>query len=1058
MKQICAVSLTLALAVVASGCNTDDLSDAGHTFPDKPAEKMTIHATTGQQSGTRVAYEDGAAGMNGKLTWQKGDRLTVMRMNGSDYVAHADDYEYGGTDGATSGPFTGTAITGAGNSWTIYYPHTVAVNTYYATVTLPMTGQTQTADGNTDHLRNYLLLSSTGIKDLDAGFDLEMQNSIMKFEFSNVPAEVGELTRLVWAAETETDSHIRCTHYLMLNFAPGAVTFDTDKHTLTAYLAFMPEEMKVKTGGKFTVMLMGDKTYLAETTIDGGKTYAAGMRYTAVVDGTSMKWEEKAVMIFTVRPVGDQFNIPFPESGTTPAELTVDWGDGTTPTTVASGTALSSKDAFCHSYPLTYVNYNIIITSGQTDKTLQQIPPFGYSNRRDSREKLVSIDTPLLNTAETDFGSCFSYYALRSIPEDLFANNPQATNFSYCFCSCTSLRSIPEGLFAHNPQATNFSYCFSETRLQSIPEDLFANNPQATDFSYCFSSCTSLQSVPEGLFANNPQATNFRDCFSKTLLQSVPEGLFANNPQATDFRDCFSSCTSLQSVPEGLFANNPQATNFRDCFSKTLLQSVPEGLFANNPQATDFWGCFSGTSLQSVPEGLFAHNPQATDFYHCFSGTSLQSVPEGLFAHNPQATNFKECFRDCTSLESVPEGLFAHNPQATSFSYCFNQTPLQSVPEGLFANNPQATDFSYCFNLTPLQSVPEGLFANNPQATSFSYCFNHTPLQSIPGGLFAHNPQATNFWCCFEGCTSLQSVPEGLFTNNTQVTNFKECFKDCTSLESVPTGLFANSPQVKDFSGCFSGCTALQSLPSGLFASTVATDFNCFYRCTSLRSIPADLLAKLPAVTNLSSCFSGCTALRSVPAGLFDKNTRITSFRRCFADCTALNSIPNKLFDNNTSVTDFTGCFEGSSMAVIPKGVFDNNKWVESFENCFKDCLPLRAVPTGLFDKNTRATNFRRCFSGCLYLGMNEAIFSATKDYKQRFPNTNKKMDFRECFKGAGSAYVLPDMMAFTGSAPDLWNYDFGRAGYSSTDCFANVSFYLNNYSIIPSAWGGVKE
>ena len=926
MKQIY-VALTLALAVVASGCSTDDLSDTVRTLPDKPAEKMTIHATTGQQSGTRVAYEDGAAGMNGKLTWQKGDRLTVVRMNGSDYVAYADDYEYGGMEGATSGPFTGTAITDAGNSWTIYYPHTVAVSTYYDTVTLPMTGQTQTADGNTDHLRNYLLLSSTGIKDLDAGFDLEMQNSIMKFEFSNVPAEVGELTRLVWAAETETDSHIRCTHYLMLNFAPGAVTFDADKHTLTAYLAFMPEEMKVKTGGKFTVMLMGDKTYLAETTIDGGKTYAAGIRYTAVVDGTSMKWEEKAVMIFTVRPDNSnhQFNIPFPESGTTPAELTVDWGDGTTPTTVASGTALSSKDAFCHSYSSRYVNYNIIITSGQTDKTLQQTPPFGY-DRRGSRGNLISIDTPLLNTAETDFGSCFNgYISLQSIPEDLFANNPQATNFSCCFYSCTSLRSIPGGLFAHNSQATDFSYCFYETRLQSIPEDLFANNPQATDF---------------------------RDCFNKTLLQSVPEGLFANNPQAT---------------------------NFRDCFSGTSLQSVPEGLFANNLQATDFWGCFSGTLLQSVPEGLFAHNPQVTDFYHCFSGTSLQSVPEGLFA-------------------------------------------------------------------------------NNPQATDFSGCFNKTPLQSVPGGLFAHNPQATNFWCCFRDCTSLQSVPEGLFTNNTQVTNFKECFRDCTSLESVPTGLFANSPQVKDFTCCFEGCTALQSLPSGLFASTVATDFNCFYRCTSLRSIPADLLAKLPAVTNLSGCFSGCTALRSIPAGLFDKNTRITSFRRCFADCTALNSIPNKLFDNNTSVTDFTGCFEGSSMAVIPKGVFDNNKWVESFENCFKDCLPLRAVPTGLFDKNTRATNFRRCFSGCLYLGMNEAIFSATKDYKQRFPNTNKKMDFRECFKGAGSAYVLPDMMAFTGSAPDLWNYDFGRAGYSSTDCFANVSFYLNNYSIIPSAWGGVKE
>ena len=84
---------------------------------------------------------------------------------------------------------------------------------------------------------------------------------------------------------------------------------------------------------------------------------------------------------------------------------------------------------------------------------------------------------------------------------------------------------------------------------------------------------------------------------------------------------------------------------------------------------------------------------------------------------------------------------------------------------------------------------------------------------------------------------------------------------------------------------------------------------------------------------------------------------------------------------------------------------------------------------------------------------MNEAIVSATKDYKQRFPNTYKKMDFRECFKGAGSATA-----ALAGSAPELWNYDFGRAGYSSTDCFANVSSYLNNYSIIPSAWGGVKE
>lgn len=196
MRQIGATALTLALVVAASGCSTDELPD---TLPDKQGGKMTIHAATGRESATRVAYEDGTADADGKLTWQTGDRLTVVRMNNGNYVAHADDYLYGGTDGATSGSFTGTAIPDAGDSWTIYYPHTVAVNTTDGTATLPMTGQTQTADGNTGHLRNYLL-ASTGIADLSNDFTLAMKSSIMKFDLSNVPAEVGALTNLMWTA------------------------------------------------------------------------------------------------------------------------------------------------------------------------------------------------------------------------------------------------------------------------------------------------------------------------------------------------------------------------------------------------------------------------------------------------------------------------------------------------------------------------------------------------------------------------------------------------------------------------------------------------------------------------------------------------------------------------------------------------------------------------------------------------------------------------------------------------------------------------------------------
>ena len=667
MKQICAASLTLALVVVASGCNTNDLPDTVRTLPGKQDGKMTIHAATGQQSDTRVAYEDGAAGMDGKLTWQTGDRLTVVRMKGGRCVNYADDYQYNGTDGATSGPFTGTAISNAGDSWTIYSPHTVTVNTSDGTATLPMTGQTQTADGSTSHLRNYLLLSSEGIADLSADFTLAMKGSIMKFDLSNVPAEVGKLTNLVWTVETTGGT--RC---LTLGFAPGAVTFADGKRTLTAYLAFMPGEMAVKAGGKFTVTLTGDKTYRAETTIDGGKTYAAGMRYTAAIDGnSSMSWEEKAVMALTVKVSNGNlsFNIPFPESGNTPAELTVDWGDGTPPTAVASGTALSSNDDFNHTYAAAGT-YTLTITSGQTDKTQQQIPAitFFYNRGNSNASKLISIDTPLLNTKAINFGDCFFGCAsLSSIPSGLFDNNTQVMSFSMCFYNCTSLSSIPAGLFDKNTQATSFEACFYNcTSLSSIPSGLFDKNTQVTSFNNCFSRCTSLSSIPSGLFDKNTLATEFYDCFSDCIsLSSIPSGLFDKNTLATNFNECFFGCTSLSSIPTGLFDKNTLATDFGFCFSDCpSLSSIPAGLFDNNTQATDFGYCFSRcTSLSSIPSGLFDKNTLATNFDFCFSGCSILVLNENIFSatnshdrFSGKEMSFYYCFENVGKLLSPGSG------------------------------------------------------------------------------------------------------------------------------------------------------------------------------------------------------------------------------------------------------------------------------------------------------------------------------------------------------------------------------------------------------------------
>ena len=144
----------------------------------------------------------------------------------------------------------------------------------------------------------------------------------------------------------------------------------------------------------------------------------------------------------------------------------------------------------------------------------------------------------------------------------------KSTSFSECFYYCDGLTSIPEGLFANNPNVTTFSKCFYEcSALTSIPEGLFANNPNVASFSECFYNCRRITSVPVRLFANNPNVTTFSGCFYKCSgITSVPVRLFANNPNVTSFSECFSSCYGLTSIPEGLFANNPNVTSFSNCF------------------------------------------------------------------------------------------------------------------------------------------------------------------------------------------------------------------------------------------------------------------------------------------------------------------------------------------------------------------------------------------------------------------------------------------------------------------------------------------------------------
>lgn len=141
------------------------------------------------------------------------------------------------------------------------------------------------------------------------------------------------------------------------------------------------------------------------------------------------------------------------------------------------------------------------------------------------------------------FSNCFRYTtSISEIPENLFANSPLAEEFYYTFygtgCDFAitdealkinsgnyknsypaeleqpiedgNLRSIPEGLFAHNPNITRFEYIFGATAITSIPEKIFAENSAATNYEGVCYACTNLASIPAKLMEKATSATNIK--------------------------------------------------------------------------------------------------------------------------------------------------------------------------------------------------------------------------------------------------------------------------------------------------------------------------------------------------------------------------------------------------------------------------------------------------------------------------------------------------------------------------------------------------------------------
>lgn len=280
------VALMGTLAALASACAVDE--EMGDNATGGSGKLMTITVGTESGSNTRVSYGEGQDDTP-SLTWELNDKLAVVGHNADGVFKGKKEYLLDEADhGETIGAFTGEEIAEA-EIYNVYYPHTVVNELGIPGFTIGE--QIQVGDNSKAHLKNNIFLQSADVIDL-GNITLSMRSSILKFALSGIPKEVGTLKELRWVVETASGEKT-----LKLAFSTASankIQFSDTKSDLTAYLAFMPEDMAIKQGGKFRVELIGDKIYMAETTVDAGKTYAAGHRYTALIDGkpSTMVWKE----------------------------------------------------------------------------------------------------------------------------------------------------------------------------------------------------------------------------------------------------------------------------------------------------------------------------------------------------------------------------------------------------------------------------------------------------------------------------------------------------------------------------------------------------------------------------------------------------------------------------------------------------------------------------------------------------------------------------------------------------------------------------------------------
>lgn len=373
--------------------------------------------------------------------------------------------------------------------------------------------------------------------------------------------------------------------------------------------------------------------------------------------------------------------------------VSVDWGDGTTPSTV-TGTGLTSVKFEQHIYQTTG-NYTIKITvvsgsfsfygSGDFPAILSV---YGVNTSRRSNRTYSKTIKRIRIGASAIFGSNYAFAYCSNLESITLPSS--ITNFgTYAFHFCYALKSItiPSGITSIGNYS--FNSCIAMKNV-SVPASV------TTFGTYSFGSCYALESIsfPTGLTAINGNA--FQYCYALRGID-LPSSI------TTIGNTAFGDCRSIEKViiPSGVTSIGSSA--FQYCYAlKTVV--VNDGVRSISSNA--FINCYALESL-TLPSSI--ETIYSSAFNNCVSLKSI-AIPNGITIIPTYL------FSGCYSLINVviPSNVTSIGDNA--FSNC-RALENVSIPSGVTSIGSRA--FYWCLSLETLV-IPESV--TSISGSAFATC------------------------------------------------------------------------------------------------------------------------------------------------------------------------------------------------------------------------------------------------------------------------------------------------------------------------------------------------